>query len=62
MIKRPGDIPENVLQPRDRGEWRRWLEQNHAVSKGVWLIYYKKSSGKSNLSLDEALLEAVSFG
>lgn len=62
MIKGPGDIPENVLQPRDRGEWRRWLEQNHAVSKGVWLIYYKKSSGKSNLSLDEALLEAVSFG
>lgn len=62
MIKGPGEIPENILQPRDRGEWRRWLEQNHAVSKGVWLIYYKKSSGKSNLSLDEALLEAVSFG
>lgn len=39
-----------------------WLEQNHALSKGVWLVYYKKSSGKINLSLDEALLEAVSFG
>jgi len=41
MIKGPGEIPENILQPRDRGEWRRWLEQNHAVSKGVWLVYYK---------------------
>ncbi len=61
-IKGPDDIPENALQPRDRGEWRMWLEQNHALSKGVWLVYYKKSSGKINLSLDEALLEAVSFG
>lgn len=55
-------LTEDVLQPRDREEWRGWLEQNHARSKGVWLIYYKKISGKKNLSLDEALLEAVSFG
>ncbi len=58
----PDDGAEDALQPRDRREWRRWLEKNHACSKGVWLIYYKKNSGKTNISLDEALLEAVSFG
>jgi uncharacterized protein YdeI (YjbR/CyaY-like superfamily) len=58
----PDTRSEEDLQPRDRREWRKWLEQNHASSRGVWLIYYKKNSGKTNLSLDEALMEAVSYG
>lgn len=55
------DIQE-TFQPRDRKEWREWLERNHATSRGVGLIYFKKASGKRNITLDEALLEALSFG
>ncbi len=30
---------------KNRKEWREWLEKNHRISVGVWLIYYKVKSG-----------------
>lgn len=47
---------------RDRQEWRAWLEQYHATAPGVWLLYYKKQSGKPRVSYDEAVEEALCFG
>lgn len=47
---------------RNRQEWRDWLVKNHAVSPGVWLIYYKKGSDKPSVSYEEAVEEALSFG
>lgn len=46
----------------NRAEWRAWLEHNHASSSGVWLIYYKKESGKPRVAYDEAVEEALCFG
>jgi uncharacterized protein YdeI (YjbR/CyaY-like superfamily) len=48
--------------PNSRAAWRKWLEKNHAKSPGVWLIYYKKSSKKSNLVYNDAVEEALCFG
>ena len=45
-----------------REEWRGWLEQNHDKSKGIWLIYYKKGSGKPRVPYDDAVEEALCFG
>lgn len=45
-----------------RAEWRAWLDANHATAKGVWLIYYKKESGKPRVSYDEAVEEALCYG
>lgn len=45
-----------------REEWRGWLEQNHDKSKGIWLIYYKKGSGKPRVPYDNAVEEALCFG
>jgi uncharacterized protein YdeI (YjbR/CyaY-like superfamily) len=47
---------------KDRHEWRAWLEQNHASAPGIWLIYYKKESGKPRVAYDEAVEEALCFG
>lgn len=47
---------------KDRNAWRKWLEKNHAKSPGVWLIYYKKSSGKSRVEYNDAVEEALCFG
>jgi uncharacterized protein YdeI (YjbR/CyaY-like superfamily) len=47
---------------KDRKAWRNWLEKNHAKSAGVWLIYYKKSSGKPRLEYNDAVEEALCFG
>lgn len=47
---------------RNRKAWRNWLQKNHSRLPGVWLIYYKKSSGKSRVSYDDAVEEALCFG
>jgi hypothetical protein len=43
-------------------EWRAWLRQNHGREDGVWLVFYKKATGKQSLDYDSALDEALCFG
>jgi uncharacterized protein YdeI (YjbR/CyaY-like superfamily) len=47
---------------KNRAEWRQWLAQNHATEKEIWLEYYKKGSGKTSISYDEAVEEALCWG
>ncbi|HEX3271072.1 MAG TPA: YdeI/OmpD-associated family protein [Ktedonobacterales bacterium] len=47
---------------RDRQEWRAWLAEHYATAPGVWLIYYKKESGKPRVAYAEAVEEALCFG
>ena len=46
----------------NRRDWRSWLEKNHEIKKEVWLIFYKKHTGKPNITYDEAVEEAICFG
>ena len=50
------------IHPKTRAGWRSWLEKNHATSDGVWLIYYRASTGKRRLSWEDAVREALCFG
>lgn len=43
-------------------DWRAWLQANHASAADVWLIFYKKHTGKPSVSLKEAIEEALCFG
>ena len=46
-----------------RAEWRKWLAENHAREKdGIWLVYYKKQTGKCCVEYDESVEEALCFG
>ena len=47
---------------KTRKEWRTWLEKNHDSKKEIWLIYYKKHTGKPNVPYDESVEEALCFG
>src|SRR5690348_50435 len=47
---------------KDRNAWRKWLEKNHAKSAGIWLIYYKRTSGRKRLEYNDAVEEALCFG
>lgn len=47
---------------KDRDKWRAWLEQNHAVEKDIWLVYYKKQTKKETVFYSEAVDEALCFG
>lgn len=54
--------PDNAVHPLTRAEWRAWLHENHHRDEGVWLVRYKKSSGKPAVDVNEAIEEAVCFG
>ena len=47
---------------KDRKEWRAWLRKNHQKEKKVYLIKYKKHTGKPSLSHKESMEEAICFG
>jgi uncharacterized protein YdeI (YjbR/CyaY-like superfamily) len=51
-----------VYHPNTRADWRAWLEKHHATATGVWFVYYKKESGKTRVSYDDAVEEALCFG
>jgi len=50
------------LYVTSREEWREWLENNYDKEKEVWLIYYKKHTGKARIPYDDAVEEALCFG
>ena len=43
-------------------DWRTWLESNYDREEEIWLVYYKKGTGKKSLTYEEALQEALCFG
>jgi uncharacterized protein YdeI (YjbR/CyaY-like superfamily) len=53
---------DDALDFKNKEEWRNWLAQNHDKVDHVWLIYYKKGSGKKGISLEESVEEAICFG
>jgi uncharacterized protein YdeI (YjbR/CyaY-like superfamily) len=53
-------LPEIYISKR--GDWRDWLAENHSVSPGAWLVYYKKHTGIERIAYDDAVEEALCFG
>jgi uncharacterized protein YdeI (YjbR/CyaY-like superfamily) len=43
-------------------DWRRWLQDNHQTSPGVWLMFFKTSTGRDCITYDDALDEALCYG
>lgn len=43
-------------------EWKIWLQEHSDSSQGVWLVFYKKQNGKSSMTYEEAVEEALCFG
>lgn len=56
------EITGKKYYAKDRKAWRNWLQKHHTKEPGVWLIYYKKNSGKTRVSYDDAVEEALCFG
>jgi uncharacterized protein YdeI (YjbR/CyaY-like superfamily) len=42
--------------------WKEWLEDNHAVSEGIWIKMAKKGSGIESVRYPEVLEIALCFG
>jgi len=58
-----GEVPvEEHVTVETRAQWRAWLEANHADRDGVWLVTWKKGSGRPHLGYDGIVEEALAFG
>jgi len=53
---------KSKLQASNRKQWQSWLKKNHAKAKEVWLVYYKKKTGKPSIDYTESVEEALCFG
>jgi uncharacterized protein YdeI (YjbR/CyaY-like superfamily) len=51
-----------TLYVTSREEWRAWLTEHYQSETEVWLIYYKKHTGRPRISYDHAVEEALCFG
>lgn len=56
------DAPENSFHPQSRTAWRQWLQKYHTRTAGLWLITYKKATGKPRVEYEAAVEEALCFG
>ena len=51
-----------TLYVTNRKQWRSWLSRNHKKEKEIWLIYYKKNSGKPRIPYNDSVEEALCYG
>ena len=65
MIEQVGAHPSDgrpMLLVETREEWRRWLEQYHVSSPGIWLVSWKQATGKPFIPYGDTVDEALCFG
>ncbi len=51
-----------TLYVTERKSWRRWLAKNADKEKEIWLVYYRKETGKPRIAYDDAVEEALCYG
>jgi uncharacterized protein YdeI (YjbR/CyaY-like superfamily) len=54
--------PVKMVHVINRDDWRDWLQKNHNSEKEVWLVHYKRRTGKATIPYDDAVEEALCFG
>ncbi len=50
------------VHPETRAAWRAWLLENHATSPGVWLLTWKRATGRPSVPYAEAVEEGLCVG
>ena len=51
-----------TLDVRDRPAWRKWLEEHHASTTEIWLVFHKVHTGVTSVPYGDAVEEALCFG
>ena len=50
------------FHPRSAGEWRAWLVEHHGRGHGVWVVFWRRDTGRPVVEYEESVLEALCFG
>jgi uncharacterized protein YdeI (YjbR/CyaY-like superfamily) len=48
--------------PKNVAEWRSWLVSNHDLESEIWLVYYRKGTGRETIAYEESVQQALCFG
>ncbi len=51
-----------TLTPAAPKDFRRWLVENGRTKKEIWLVLFKKASGKAGIPYEQAVEQALCFG
>lgn len=58
-------MPAKKMKPLDVPScdaWRKWLARHHDSAAEVWLVFYKRATGRPAISYEDAVDEALCFG
>jgi uncharacterized protein YdeI (YjbR/CyaY-like superfamily) len=50
------------LEVSDRQQWRKWLRNHSATSRGVWLVFHKNHTEVKSIPYEDSVREALCFG
>ncbi len=50
------------IHPESPETWRSWLADHHETATGVWVVYWRATTGRRRLSWEQAVREALCFG
>jgi uncharacterized protein YdeI (YjbR/CyaY-like superfamily) len=51
-----------TLAITERKEWRNWLRAHYKTENEIWLVYFRKQTGKPRIEYNAAVEEALCFG
>jgi uncharacterized protein YdeI (YjbR/CyaY-like superfamily) len=51
-----------LLEVADGAAWRAWLGEHGGVEREVWLVFWKRHTGRVAVDYEEAVEEALCFG
>jgi uncharacterized protein YdeI (YjbR/CyaY-like superfamily) len=55
-------MSRDELHPRSPDDWSAWLESNHESAAEIWLVFWKKASGKQVITWAQAVEIALRYG
>ena len=65
-----GEVDESATGPAgffmdptiDAEDWAKWLDENHETAREVWLLFWKKASGRQTVDWAQAVEIALRYG
>ena len=62
MTESTGPDGDPRFHPETRAEWRDWLAGHHADTRRVWVVTWKRTTGRPAPSYDDLVEEALCYG
>ncbi len=62
LLNNIGLDKKELLYFKNAQEWRNWLHENHNLSTGICLVFYKVASQYESMRWEEAVKVAICYG